>query len=203
MLSAFLYGVILAFGLIIPLGIQNIFLFNQGATQKHFLHALPSVLAAFFCDTLLILLAVLGVSLIVLKLAWLKTIILLVGFFFLAYMGWVTWNSHPAKMERHPKPMTAKQQITFAMSVSLLNPHALLDSIGVIGTNALHFSHQALVAYTLGCILVSLCWFFGLSVAGHFLHRLDKSGKLIKILNKVSAIIIWVVAIYIAVQLVM
>lgn len=45
-LNAFLYGVMLAFGLIIPLGVQNIFAFNQGATQRHFLHALPSVLAA-------------------------------------------------------------------------------------------------------------------------------------------------------------
>lgn len=36
MLKAFIYGLILAFGLIIPLGVQNIFVFNQGASQKHF-----------------------------------------------------------------------------------------------------------------------------------------------------------------------
>ena len=47
MLAAFLHGVILAFGLIIPLGIQNVFIFNQGATQPKFIYALPSILTAF------------------------------------------------------------------------------------------------------------------------------------------------------------
>lgn len=32
--------------------------------------------------------------------------------------------------------MSARKQIGFAMSVSLLNPHAIMDTIGVIGTNA-------------------------------------------------------------------
>lgn len=36
MLEAFIHGALLAFGLILPLGIQNIFIFNQGATQKRF-----------------------------------------------------------------------------------------------------------------------------------------------------------------------
>lgn len=71
MLAAFINGFILAFGLIIPLGVQNIFVFNQGATQPTFFRAMPSVLTATLCDALLITLAVLGVSLIVLKLIWL------------------------------------------------------------------------------------------------------------------------------------
>ena len=31
MTEAILHGIILAFGLIIPLGVQNVFVFNQGA----------------------------------------------------------------------------------------------------------------------------------------------------------------------------
>ena len=54
MIHAFLYALVLAFGLIIPLGVQNIFLFNQGASQHHFMYAMPSVLTASVCDTLLI-----------------------------------------------------------------------------------------------------------------------------------------------------
>ena len=53
MVGAFSYGVLLAFGLIIPLGVQNVFIFNQGATQQHVWHALPSVLTAFVCDVIL------------------------------------------------------------------------------------------------------------------------------------------------------
>lgn len=200
MIQAFIYGVILAFGLIIPLGVQNIFIFNQGATQRHFLHAMPSVLSAFLCDTLLILGAVLGVSVAVLTIPWLKTIIFIAGFVFLAYMGWVTWNSK-AKITKGRKPLSAKRQIVFSVSISLLNPHALMDTIGVIGTNALNFSGKERWVYTLACILVSFVWFFGLSVAGHFLHKFDQIRDKILLINKVSALIIWTVALYILWQL--
>ncbi len=196
MISAFIYGVILAFGLIIPLGAQNIFVFNQGATQQHFLHALPSVLTAFICDAILILLAVLGVSLIVLTIPWLKIIIFIFGAIFLFYMGWVTWNSSTTNSQDNIQPLSAKAQIGFSLSVSLLNPHALLDSVGVIGTNAVHFTGQSKLAYTVACILISLCWFLFLSIAGHFLNKFDTTGSSIRIINKISAIIMWGIAFY-------
>lgn len=202
MIYAFIYGVILAFGLIIPLGVQNIFVFNQGATQRHFLHAMPSVLTAGICDAVLILLAVLGVSVAVLTIPWLKTVIFIIGFFFLMYMGWVTWKSKPTKLQEGHKPLSAKRQIAFAMSVSLLNPHALIDTIGVIGTNSLNFVGTEKWIYTLACIIVSLSWFFGLAVAGHFLHKLDKKGTWLTLVNKISAVIIWAVGIYIGWELI-
>jgi L-lysine exporter family protein LysE/ArgO len=202
MIHAFIYGVVLAFGLIIPLGVQNVFVFNQGATQRHFLHAMPSVLTASLCDMALIILSVLGISVAVFTIPWLKTVIYAVGFFFLIYMGWLTWKNKPAKLKEGQKPLSAKRQIGFAISVSLLNPHALLDTIGVIGTSSLNFIGDAKLAYTAACIIVSFCWFFGLSVAGHFLHRLDKTGVLLKVVNKLSALIIWSVALYFGWQLI-
>lgn len=36
MLAALLHGIALAFGLILPLGAQNVFVFNQGASQPQF-----------------------------------------------------------------------------------------------------------------------------------------------------------------------
>jgi L-lysine exporter family protein LysE/ArgO len=64
-LTAFIHGFILALGLILPLGAQNVFVFQQGAAQPRFLRALPAALTAAVCDTALILLAVLGVSVVV------------------------------------------------------------------------------------------------------------------------------------------
>lgn len=203
MIYAFTYGVILAFGLIIPLGVQNIFIFNQGANQRHFFHAMPSILTASLCDTILIICSVLGVSVVVLEIAWLKTVMFIIGFFFLSYMGWVTWHNKPTKLQEGSKPLSAKKQIAFAASVSLLNPHALIDSIGVIGTNSLEFVGNEKWAFTAACILVSCCWFFSLSVSGHFLHKLDKTGLWLRLVNKLSALIIWAVAFYIGWQLLM
>jgi L-lysine exporter family protein LysE/ArgO len=64
-LTAFTHGFILALGLILPLGAQNVFVFQQGATQHRFFQALPAVITAAVCDTALIILAVLGVSVVV------------------------------------------------------------------------------------------------------------------------------------------
>lgn len=201
MIYAFLYGVLLAFGLIIPLGVQNIFIFNQGANQQHFLQALPSVLVASLCDAILIISAVLGVSMAVLAISWLKLVIFTIGFFFLIYMSYTTWRSKPALQEKS-KPMSAKRQMAFAVSVSLLNPHALLDTMVVIGTNSLHFVGREKIVFTAACIFVSCFWFFGLSISGHFLRKLDKTGLWLRLVNKLSALIILGVAFFIGWQLI-
>lgn len=195
MLHAFLYGAAMTFGLIIPLGVQNIFVFNQGASQAHYSRALPSVLTAFICDTILIVCAVTGVSLIVLTLPWLKNIFFVIGILFLSYMGFVTWNAQRSN-KKQGVPLSAKRQIGFAASVSILNPHAIIDTIGVIGTNALQFSHVDKIAYTVACCCVSFCWFNGLAIAGHYLNHFDQSGKAVAKINQLSALVMWCIAAY-------
>lgn len=67
-----IHGILLAFGLILPLGVQNVFIFNQGATHRKFTKSLPAIVTAGVCDTILIYLAVAGVSVIVFSFEWLK-----------------------------------------------------------------------------------------------------------------------------------
>jgi L-lysine exporter family protein LysE/ArgO len=201
MLAALLHGIVLAFGLILPLGAQNVFVFNQGAAQPKLRGAIPVVLTASLCDTLLILAAVLGVSVIVLTLPVLQTILFSVGILFLLYMGWSVWNSDPANLSKKEAAMPMKKQIMFAMSVSLLNPHAILDTIGVIGTSSLGYTGSEKVAFSFACIVASWLWFLGLAIAGKIVGNFDSEGKFLRMLNKVSALIIWGVAIYIAMQL--
>lgn len=195
--EAVIHGVILAFGLILPLGAQNVFLFNQGANQATVWRALPAFFTASLCDTLLILLAVLGVSLLVLSFAWLQWIIFGIGFLFLLYMGWAVWNSTPATDKGTVTPLSPRKQIGFTASVSLLNPHAILDTVGVIGTNSLNYDGVEKGAFTLACIIVSWLWFLGLILAGRWLKQRDRSGVWLRSLNRISALIIWGVAVYI------
>ncbi|GAX89182.1 LysE/ArgO family amino acid transporter [Effusibacillus lacus] len=199
MIQAFIHGFILAFGLILPLGVQNVFVFNQGAVHKRFLNALPVVVTASICDTLLILLAVLGVSVLVLGSFWIKTLLLTAGVLFLLYMGWSTWNSNPGNSDTGEDASTfaPRKQIAFAASVSLLNPHAILDTVGVIGTSSLSYTGMEKVVFAASTILVSWVWFTGLALTGRIAGKLDKSGRFMFILNKVSAIIIWGAAGYI------
>lgn len=201
MLAALLHGIALAFGLILPLGAQNVFVFNQGASQPQFKRALPVIITAALCDTLLIILAVLGVSVLVFAIPVLQTALFAVGLVFLLYMGWSIWRSTPTSSATDAAPLSSKKQILFAMSVSLLNPHAIMDTIGVIGTSSLSYTGIDKVTFTASTILVSWIWFLGLAVAGKTVGQIDSSGKIMRIINKISAIIIWVVAAYIAYKL--
>ncbi|MGG2092513.1 LysE/ArgO family amino acid transporter [Bacillus sp. S13(2024)] len=202
MSEAILHGIVLAFGLIIPLGVQNVFVFNQGASQSTLLKAVPVVITAAICDTILILIAVQGVSLMLLTFSWLTTTLYIIGFFFLLYMGWVIWKSEPTVSQNEVQTMTIQKQIVFAASVSLLNPHAILDTIGVIGTNSIQYIGAEKWAFSLATIFVSWIWFIGLAIAGRMLGKVDSSGNKIKLLNKISGVIIWGVAFYMLAKLV-
>src|SRR5699024_10606748 len=120
MLQPIIHGFLLALGLILPLGAQNVFVFNQGANQK-------KIISAF--------LVILGVSLILMSLPTLQLIVYIIGLIFLLYMAWSLWKEKPNNLENYDS-MSAKKQIGFALSVSLLNPHAIMDTVGVIGTSA-------------------------------------------------------------------
>ena len=196
-MEPFLHGLILAFGLILPLGVQNVFIFNQGATQKSLIRVLPAVLTAGISDTLLISLAVTGVSLLVFSFNLFKNMLFVVGFFFLLYMGWTMWRSKPSNNQHQTEGLSTKQQITFAASVSLLNPHAILDTIGVIGTSSLTYSGLDKWVFTFTCILVSWIWFVGLAILGRQIGKIDTKGQFLLRLNKISAIVIWGTALYI------
>ncbi|MGE5507420.1 MAG: hypothetical protein ACM3RP_02865 [Chitinophagales bacterium] len=61
------------------MGVQNTFIFSQGAAHRRWVNALPAVVAAALCDTLLIAAAVGGVSLVVLRLSWFRATLSWVG----------------------------------------------------------------------------------------------------------------------------
>jgi L-lysine exporter family protein LysE/ArgO len=195
-----LHGILLAFGLILPLGVQNVFILTQGVTQPSLFKALPATITAAICDTILIVLAILGLSLIVLQFEWLRIILLVGGILFLLYMGKVIWSSAAANIEGN-KALPLKKQIVFALSVSLLNPHALLDTIGVIGTSAIKYSGQEQVMFMIACILVSWIWFFGLAILGANLKKVNIPKQVYILFNKCSAIFIWGTALYLLISL--
>jgi L-lysine exporter family protein LysE/ArgO len=197
MLAAFIHGFILAFGLIIPLGVQNFFIFSQGTVSPKFIRLIPVVLTACLCDSALILLAVLGVSVVVLNLLWMKTLLMLAGIIFLVYMGYLTWRKKAEPIDKEGVlQISIHRVVTYTLMISLLNPHAILDTIGVIGTSSLRYQGQEKAAFTLACMIVSWVWFFFLAVIGRYIGYKDQSGRFINLLNKVSAIVMWAAAIY-------
>lgn len=194
MLAAILHGLFLAFGLILPLGAQNTFVLTQGALHRRWVGALPAVLTAAISDTFLITAAVSGLSLVILNFPLLQVGLSWIGVLFLAYMGWATWRSEVEEEQSVGERWPARRQIAFAASVSLLNPHAILDTVAVIGTNSLQYSGTPKLAFALTCIVVSWLWFVGLATGGYLLGLAASGARLRRRLNQASALVMWVVA---------
>lgn len=102
---------------------------------------------------------------------WVRVLLYTIGFIFLIYIGWLMWKD---RSELNDAEFSPKRQITFAASVSLLNPHAILDTIGVIGTNSLLYQNHEKWIFTIACIVVSWVWFFVLAMLGKELADLIK-----------------------------
>src|SRR5690606_13498208 len=157
------------------------------ASHPRLTGALPAVITAALADTALIVIAVSGVSLLLANEPGWQRVLAWAGVLFLLYLGWVTWpkrgratasDSAEAAPGGASIAWPARRQVIFALSVSLLNPHALLDTIGIIGVTALQFPAQSdRLLFTVACIGVSWIWFAGLAAAGHLLRRTDPAGR--------------------------
>ena len=194
--TAFLHGFCLALGLILPLGVQNLFVFQQGIVQPRFISVLPVIITAAACDTILILLSVGGISLMLAEFMLLKNILLGCGILFLFYMGYLSWRSDGQIAQQRETAFSAKRQVLFAVSVSLFNPYAFLDIIGVIGTSSLQYIAAEKIWFTTACILVSWLWFLGLGLAGKIVGSLDDLADKMVWINKISSLFIWGIALF-------
>jgi L-lysine exporter family protein LysE/ArgO len=187
-MGVIIHAVVLAFGLILPLGVQNVFIFNQGMSQRSYARALPAIVTAGLSDTLLIGAAVGGVSLILLQWPLLANVLYAGGSVFLLYMAWSIWKSSgPANSSA--AVLSAGRQIAFAASVSLLNPHALLDTVAVIGTSSLQYEGVARFYFAITAAVVSWVWFLGLAGAGRLVGRTDRTGRVSVFFNRLSAVV--------------
>ena len=108
----------------------------------------------------------------------------------------VNWRAAAGPTQTNPvAAQTVRQQVAFTMAVSLLNPHAILDTIGVIGTSALAYHGDEKIVFALGCILNSCLWFSGLALAGRLFGNVRNAQRW---LSRASALIMWISAVLMA-----
>lgn len=86
------------------------------------------------------------------------------------------------------------RQIIFAFSVSLFNPHAIMDTIGVIGTSAQLYDGDGKTFFAAGALLTSFSFFLTLVVVGHTMRRLGDT--FMTTIGKISALLMWLSALW-------
>ncbi|MDX1836135.1 amino acid transporter [Legionella taurinensis] len=162
-------GLVLGLSLIMALGPQNVFLIRQGAQRRH---AVLSALVCFCCDLILVCGSVAGLYHVLELHPQLKVGMTWFGVAFLMYYGSQAlknaFQSPSATSELPEKQGSNRLQIILlALGFSLLNPHAIIDSLVIIGTNSAQFpEHQK--AFILGVATSSLLWFSSLTFTTHY-----------------------------------
>jgi L-lysine exporter family protein LysE/ArgO len=154
--TPFLLGLVLGLALIIPIGVQSLFVLNQGLSVG-FPRALLGVAAVCSCDTLLIVLGASGASALLALLGY-EELLIGVGSAYLLVAGVLTFRARARDPEgTHPTPVGAT--VLQAVGVSVLNPHAVLDTVGVLGAAISAQAAEGRVAFVAGAVGASWVWY--------------------------------------------
>lgn len=187
----FLEGLFLQASLIFALGAQNIFVLESGLKKQN---PLLICFICFFCDLLLIMVGVAGAGSLFSNFSQLKIIIGIIGVFFLFQYGFSKIFSPQGvydELEQSPIECGIKRSILLAITFSLLNPHAYLDAIVLIGgysTKYALLSDRILVG--LGAACFSLLWFLFLSSASTLMKPIFSNAKSFKFVTTCSGLLL-------------
>lgn len=195
MFEIFFQGFLLQASLILALGAQNIFVLNSGLRkQRHLLVAFVSSV----CDTLLVLVGVLGVATIFVQLPILKITLGIIGVGFLFFYGFMKLKEAKKGtniLKVSEQVITTRQAILTSLGFSLLNPHVYLDTIVLIGGYSSKFSGIfERFAFGLGASVFSTIWFFGLATLASLGSRLLNNSKAMRFVSLISGVILIVLA---------
>lgn len=168
----YLNGLLLGLSLIMALGPQNIFLIKQGARRNH---ATLSAVICFICDIILVCASIAGLHQLLLAHPTLQIWMIWFGSAFLLYYAINALRSAFSRKEQAkeqvPQPHSRRQIILFALGFSLLNPHAIIDSLVIIGGGSRQFPDHEF-AFLAGVITASMLWFSSLTVTTRYFSNI-------------------------------
>jgi L-lysine exporter family protein LysE/ArgO len=157
----FLKGFLTCASLIVAIGAQNSFVLRQAILRRHiFLTAITCVI----CDSILICLGIFGMGGVVALNPFFGKVICLTGILFLIWFGLrallraLQGTSTLAADEGAGG--TARSTILAGLGFSLLNPHAYLDAMVLLGGMATRFDGKERASFAGGAVTASACWFF-------------------------------------------
>jgi L-lysine exporter family protein LysE/ArgO len=173
---SFLSGLLLGLTMIIPIGVQNLFVLNLGVSVG-FPRALVGVTTLCLFETLLIILGDAGASALRVALGY-REVLIVVGGVFLVVLSHLTLRAHPHHLEaKHLTPITVT--VAEVVAVSVLKPHAILDTVGVLtGAVAAPAADERAISAA-GVVGASCVWYLLLSMgASAFQKRITSSVRL-------------------------
>lgn len=189
-----LKGFGLGLGLIAAIGAQNAFVLSQGIKKQYYI-LVPII--CMCCDAFLISLGVAGVGSFLMSSPLLTTLALYGGVAFLFWTGlrsFISMFKNSVLKEDDREITSLKSVVVATLAISLLNPHAYLDTMVLLGSISTQFKGIERLYFAIGAISSSVIWFFTLSIGGNFLSPLFKKPIAWKILDGFVGCMMWFVA---------
>ncbi|MBB1273045.1 LysE/ArgO family amino acid transporter [Psychromonas sp. SR45-3] len=196
MLSTYFTGLTLMATLIMPIGMQNAFVLNQGIKRQFHLFV------ASFCsiaDAVFMSAGVWGGAKVFNAYPWLLTSIGVIGSLFMGYYGFLCFRSAfkgKNNLTTDNKNRSFKAILIACCAFTILNPHVYIDTIVILGGFAANLTADQRPWFVLGGVSASFIWFFSLALLGQKLAPILSKPKSQQIIDIVIAILMWVLAAY-------
>ncbi|KGJ89462.1 LysE/ArgO family amino acid transporter [Thalassotalea sp. ND16A] len=188
-------GFVIGAGLIIPIGVQNSYILSQSIKRNH--HLLAATIC-ILCDFILMSLGVFGGGALINSNSMLAELITWGGIIFLTVYGLIFFKqfylANNDDMLKEIKPSTRKAVIFTTLAVTLLNPHAYLDTVVIIGSISGKFADADKLAFLFGTLLASIAWFYALSLGAARMSPWLSQRKVQRGINLIVAILMWTIA---------
>ena len=196
-LTPALEGFALGGGLIITIGAQNAYLIRQGIREERVFFIAT---ICFLSDALLIVIGAAGIGSVIASDQLLRNYAAWGGSFFLIVYGaksaLATFNPKPlihrASIPANPRGFWKVALTTLALT--FLNPHVYLDTVVLVGGVAAQYDEIPRTYFTLGAILASCTWFYGLAVLSAKAAPLFETKSGTRLLDGMVCITMWMVA---------
>lgn len=187
--------------LIIAIGPQNAFILRRGLRNKHVF----IVTTTCFCsDIILFSLGVLALAPLLSFQPAFKTIATFLAVAFLFVYGIFSFrsmtknnslNADSATTDpRYQKTETRLGSFLVALALSLLNPHAIMDTAIVFGGISAQTDPELRVPLFLGAVTASCLWFYGLGYGSKKLNPFFQNPLSWKVLDFFIGCIMWLLA---------
>lgn len=194
-LAAATTGFLTSFALILAIGAQNAFVLKQGIMRSNVFWV---CLTCAVSDALLITAGIAGFGLIVAQFPSLPRIMSLGGAAFLIVYGITRFiaaykgGDHLA-ISAKPAPLGAT--ILICLSLTWLNPHVYLDTLGLIGAVSTQFSEIGQkIAFGIGAVTASFVFFFALGYGARYLAPIMQTKRTWQILDALIGLLMWYLA---------
>jgi L-lysine exporter family protein LysE/ArgO len=191
----YLRGILVGFAFVAPIGMQNIYMFNNALSNKMSKALLYNFLV-WFCDALFSFAAFYGIGALISANEIVKIIVMIIGGALTSYIGFnIIRSAKQTAIGSDRKKQTLKQALMTALIVSWGNPQAMIDGTMMLGASRATLTFEQSILFITGVVTASFIWDHGITIGFNLLRdKLPK--KFLLAINLISGIIVAVYGLY-------